>query len=107
MLAESDARRPYQEVAEAVSPLEGSYPPAYTETDSQWRADGLAWVNQLYYALGYKTLTYVVKHHLERGSLYNQMVEEIGRIREVVEINYTTGPYTMLSSSYMLATMTI
>lgn len=49
--------------------------------------------------MGYKTLTYV-GITLERGSLYNQMVEEIGRIREVVEINYTTGPYTMLIKLY-------
>lgn len=97
MLAE-DARRPYQEVAEACHLSRA----AIHQRIQRLIASGVLMGSRgsiNYHALGYKTLTYV-GITLERGSLYNQMVEEIGRIREVVEINYTTGPYTMLIKLY-------
>ena len=37
---------------------------------------------------------------LERGSLYNTVVKQVEQISEVVEIHYTTGPYTMLIKLY-------
>jgi Lrp/AsnC family transcriptional regulator for asnA, asnC and gidA len=49
--------------------------------------------------LGYNTCTYIgVK--LERGSMYKDVVPEFEKIPEVVECNFTTGPYTMLIKLY-------
>lgn len=50
-------------------------------------------------SLGYTTCTYVgIK--LERGSMYNSVVEELKKIPEIVECQFTTGPYTMLTKLY-------
>jgi Lrp/AsnC family transcriptional regulator for asnA, asnC and gidA len=49
--------------------------------------------------LGFNTCTYIgVK--LERGSMYKDVVPELEKIPEVVECNFTTGPYTMLIKLY-------
>ena len=45
--------------------------------------------------LGYSTCTYVGVR-LEKGSMYRQAVESLEQIPEVVECQFTTGPYTML-----------
>ena len=45
--------------------------------------------------LGYTTCTYVGVN-LERGALYRDVVPELEKIPEIVECNYTTGPYTNL-----------
>jgi Lrp/AsnC family transcriptional regulator for asnA, asnC and gidA len=50
-------------------------------------------------ALSFNTCTYIgVK--LERGSMYKDVVPELEKIPEVVECNFTTGPYTMLIKLY-------
>jgi Lrp/AsnC family transcriptional regulator for asnA, asnC and gidA len=49
--------------------------------------------------LGFNTCTYIgVK--LERGSMYKDVVPKLESIPEIVEIHYTTGPYTMLLKMY-------
>lgn len=50
-------------------------------------------------SLGYSTCTYV-GITLERGSMYNDVVERIRQIPEIVECHFTTGPYTMLVKLY-------
>lgn len=50
-------------------------------------------------SLGYSTCTYV-GITLERGSMYNNVVERIQQIPEIVECHFTTGPYTMLVKLY-------
>lgn len=50
-------------------------------------------------SLGYSTCTYV-GITLERGSMYNDVVERIQHIPEIVECHFTTGPYTMLVKLY-------
>ena len=50
-------------------------------------------------SLGYATCTYV-GITLERGSMYNSVVEELEKIPEIVECHFTTGPYTMLVKLY-------
>lgn len=50
-------------------------------------------------SLGYSTCTYV-GISLERGNMYNDVVERIVHIPEVVECHFTTGPYTMLVKLY-------
>ena len=50
-------------------------------------------------SLGYTTCTYVgIK--LDKGSMYNSVVEELRKIPEIVECHFTTGPYTMLVKLY-------
>lgn len=50
-------------------------------------------------SLGYSTCTFVgIK--LEKGLLYNQVVEEIRNIPEVVECHCTTGHYSMFLKMY-------
>lgn len=49
--------------------------------------------------LGYTTCTYVGVN-LERGAMYRDVVPELEKIPEIVECNYTTGPYTMLIKVY-------
>jgi Lrp/AsnC family transcriptional regulator for asnA, asnC and gidA len=49
--------------------------------------------------LGYDTCTYIGLR-LERGSMYNEVVPKLEEISEVVEVHFTTGPYTMLIKMY-------
>ena len=49
--------------------------------------------------LGYSTCTYI-GIRLERGSMYKDVVPKLEEIHEVVEIHFTTGPYTMLIKLY-------
>ena len=49
--------------------------------------------------LGYNTCTYI-GIRLERGSMYKEVVPELEAIPEVVEIHFTTGPYTMMIKMY-------
>lgn len=49
--------------------------------------------------LGFNTCTYIgIK--LERGSMYKDVVPQLETIPEIVEIHFTTGPYTMLIKLY-------
>ena len=49
--------------------------------------------------LGYNTCTYIgVK--LERSSMYKDVMPELEKIPEIVEINFTTGPYSMMIKLY-------
>lgn len=49
--------------------------------------------------LGYTTCSYV-GIRLEKGSMYKTAVEELKKIKEIVECHFTTGPYTMLIKLY-------
>ena len=50
-------------------------------------------------SIGYSTCTYVgIK--LERGSMYKRVAAELDKIPEIVEGDFTTGPYTMLVQLY-------
>lgn len=52
-----------------------------------------------YKKLGYTTCTYIgIK--LEKGSLYGKVASQIEKIPEVIECNYTTGPYSLLLKLY-------
>lgn len=49
--------------------------------------------------LGYQMCVYV-GITLEKGSMYKQVVEELDKIPEIVESQFTLGPYTMLVKLY-------
>jgi len=49
--------------------------------------------------LGYETCAYIGVT-LERGSMYKDVVPEFAKIPEIVEVNFTTGPYTMMVKLY-------
>lgn len=51
-------------------------------------------------SLGYSTCTYV-GIQLDKGSMYKDVVEALKKIPEVVECNFTTGPYTMFVKVYV------
>lgn len=49
--------------------------------------------------VGYNTCTYIgIK--LEKGSFYRDVANELSKIPEVVEVHFTTGPYSMLIKMY-------
>lgn len=49
--------------------------------------------------LGFGTCSYIgIK--LERGNMYNSVVQELNKIPEVVECHFTTGPYGMIIKLY-------
>lgn len=50
-------------------------------------------------ALGYMTYTYIGVN-LERGAMHRDVVPELEKIPEIVECNFTTGPYTLLVKLY-------
>lgn len=50
-------------------------------------------------SLGYNTCTYI-GISLEKGSMYNTVVEALMKMPEIVECHYTTGPYSMLAKLY-------
>ena len=48
---------------------------------------------------GYNSCSYIgIK--LERGSMYKDVVPQLVKIPEIVEVHFTTGPYTMLIKLY-------
>ena len=49
--------------------------------------------------LGYNTCTYIGVN-LEKGSMYKEVVPEFQKIPEIVECNFTTGPYSVLLKLY-------
>ncbi len=49
--------------------------------------------------LGYNTCTYI-GITLEKGSMYKEVVPQLETIPEIVEIHFTTGPYTILIKLY-------
>lgn len=49
--------------------------------------------------IGYSTCTYV-GINLEKGSMYNKVVEKLRMVPEIVECHFTTGNYTMLIKLY-------
>lgn len=49
--------------------------------------------------LGFGTCSYI-GIRLERGNMYNAVVQELQKIPEVVECHFTTGPYGMLIKLY-------
>lgn len=50
-------------------------------------------------SIGYSTCTFVGVN-LEKGSMYNDVVERLCQIPEVVECHFTTGNYTMMIKLY-------
>lgn len=52
-----------------------------------------------YRKLGYKTCTYV-GISLEKASQYQEVIKQLAKIPEVVECDYTTGPYTLMLKLY-------
>ena len=93
-----DARRSFSEVAEAC----GVSRAVVHQRVSKMMEKGVIlgsgyWVNPK--SVGYSTCTYV-GINLERGSMYNDVVESLRRIPEIVECHFTTGNYTMLIKLY-------
>lgn len=93
-----DARKPYMEIAEACDLSRAAIHQRIQRLIASGIIDGSS-TNIDFKALGFMTFTYI-GIGLERGSMYNAAVEELKKIPEVVECNYTTGPYNMLVKLY-------
>jgi Lrp/AsnC family transcriptional regulator for asnA, asnC and gidA len=93
-----DARKPFKEVAAACDVSRAAIHQRVQKMIETRVIIGSGYqINPA--ALGYNTCTYIgVK--LERGSMYKDVVPELEKIPEVVECNFTTGPYTMLLKLY-------
>jgi Transcriptional regulators len=93
-----NARIPFKEVAEACGVSR-----AAIHQRVQRLIETKVIVGSGYYinpkVLGFNTCTYI-GIRLERGSMYKDVVPMLEKIPEVVEIHFTTGPYTMLIKLY-------
>ena len=93
-----NARTPFKDVAEACGVSR-----AAIHQRVQKLVESKVIIGSGYYinpkVLGYNTCTYI-GIRLERGSMYKDVVPKLEEIREVVEIHFTTGPYTMLIKMY-------
>jgi len=93
-----NARTPFKEVAEACKISRAAVHQRVQRmveskviTGSGYRIDPKV--------LGFNSCSYIgIK--LERGSLYKEVVPQLEKIPEIVEIHYITGPYTMLIKLY-------
>lgn len=93
-----DARQPYQEIADACGLSRAAIHQRIQRMIASKMINGSrAMVD--YSLLGYKTFSYV-GIVLERGSLYESVCSQLYQIPEVMECNYTTGPYSMLIKLY-------
>ena len=76
----------------------GGHPPACGADVHRGTITGSGYqINPKY--LGFGTCSYI-GIRLEKGSMYNAVVQELMKIPEVVECHFTTGPYTMLIKLY-------
>lgn len=89
-----DARIPLSEVAEKCKVSRAVVHQRVSKLSEKNAILGSGYhVNPL--MIGYSTCTYV-GIDLEKGSMYNEVVECLRKIPEVVECHFTTGNYTML-----------
>ena len=93
-----NARTPFKDVAEACGVSR-----AAIHQRVQRLIETKVIVGSGYYinpkVLGFNSCTYI-GISLERGSMYKDVVPMLEKIPEVVEIHFTTGPYTMLIKLY-------
>ena len=93
-----DARRSFKEIAEQCGVSRAAIHQRVVRMFERGTITGSGYqINPKY--LGFGTCSYIgIK--LEKGSMYNSVVQELMKIPEVVECHFTTGPYTMLIKLY-------
>ena len=93
-----DARRSFKEIAEQCGVSRAAIHQRVVRMFERGTITGSGYqINPKF--LGFGTCSYIgIK--LEKGSMYNAVVQELMKIPEVVECHFTTGPYTMLIKLY-------
>lgn len=93
-----DARRSYKEIAAYCGVSRAAIHQRVSRMFERGIITGSGYqVNPKY--LGFGTCSYIgIK--LERGNMYNSVVQELDKIPEVVECHFTTGPYGMIIKLY-------
>ena len=93
-----DARRSFKEIAEQCGVSRAAIHQRVVRMFDRGTITGSGYqINPKY--LGFGTCSYI-GIRLEKGSMYNAVVQELMKIPEVVECHFTTGPYTMLVKLY-------
>ena len=93
-----DARRSFKEIAEQCGVSRAAIHQRVVRMFERGTITGSGYqINPKF--LGFGTCSYIgIK--LEKGSMYNAVVQELMKIPEVLECHFTTGPYTMLIKLY-------
>ena len=92
-LLSEDAKIPYTEIAKKVYVSGGTVHVRMRKMEEMGIVRGTT-LNMDYSKLGYD-ITAFLGIYLERGSLYNEVVNELKKVPEVVKIHYTTGNYSI------------
>ena len=92
-LLSDDAKIPYTEIAKKVYVSGGTVHVRMRKMEEMGIVRGTT-LNMDYSKLGYD-ITAFLGIYLERGSLYNEVVDQLKEVPEVVKIHYTTGNYSI------------
>lgn len=93
-----DARVPFQEIANHCGLSRAAIHQRIQRMSGKRFIKGSGY-NVDYGMLGMKTCTYI-GIGLEKGSLYESVCAELDKIPEIIECNFTTGPYNILIKLY-------
>ena len=89
----ADAKKPYTEVARKVFVSSGTVHVRMNKMEDAGIVQGST-LNLDFSKLGYG-LTAFLGIYLSKSSLYDEVLEQLSQIKEVVSIHYTTGNYSM------------
>ncbi|MGB3852578.1 MAG: Lrp/AsnC ligand binding domain-containing protein [Tunicatimonas sp.] len=92
-LLSDDAKIPYTEIAKKVYVSGGTVHVRMRKMEEMGIVRGTT-LNMDYSKLGYD-ITAFLGIYLEKSSLYDQVVDELKKVPEVVKIHYTTGNYSI------------
>ena len=92
-LLSEDAKIPYTEIAKKVYVSGGTVHVRMRKMEEMGIVKGTT-LNMDYSKLGYD-ITAFLGVYLEKSSLYDEVVDELKKVQEVVKIHYTTGNYSI------------
>lgn len=92
-LLSEDAKIPYTEIAKKVYVSGGTVHVRMRKMEEMGIVQGTT-LNMDYSKLGYD-ITAFLGIYLEKSSLYDNVVDELKKVPEVVKIHYTTGNYSI------------
>jgi len=97
-ILKNDAKKPYTEVAKQVFVSPGTVHVRMKKLEDMGVVTGSA-LRIDYTKLGYD-ITCFLGIHLQKSSLYDEVVEELKKVSEVVTIRFTTGNYNIFAKIY-------
>jgi Lrp/AsnC family transcriptional regulator, regulator for asnA, asnC and gidA len=90
-----DGKTPYTEIARQLYVSSGTIHVRMRKMEDMGLVIGSS-LNLNYHKLGYD-VTAFLGIYLDKSSLYDEVVEQLRHIPEIVEANYTTGAYSILT----------